>query len=146
MNKMKTFVVVLLCIMGGYASYGEEVIPIASGEWPPYFSEHLKYHGVGSRIVSEAFALEGVTVVYGFFPWIRSLKLAESGEWDGVVGFELNRDREKHFIPCDPVWEAPWVFFYVKGNGFDWDSFDDLKDVIIGGIRKEDSFHDGLSD
>ncbi len=37
--------------------FAEETIRLASGEWEPYQSQHLKYNGVASRIVSEAFAM-----------------------------------------------------------------------------------------
>lgn len=133
MNVLKTIVFIILMTGCCQSAASEEIIHIASGEWPPYFSKDLDHYGVGSRIVTEAFALEGVTVVYGFFPWIRSLKMAEIGEWDAVVGFEVNREREKQFIASEPVWDAPWVFFYDRASGFDWDTFHDLKGIVIGG-------------
>ncbi|MBU1170362.1 MAG: ABC transporter substrate-binding protein [Proteobacteria bacterium] len=113
-------------------SSSEETIRLTNGEWAPYFSENLEYYGVGSRIVTEAFALEGITVIYGFFPWSRGLKLAENGSWDGAVGWEINAEREQDLYASDDVWETPWVFFYMKKNTFDWKAFDDLKDVRIG--------------
>ncbi|WP_200373846.1 substrate-binding periplasmic protein [Thiocystis violacea] len=120
-----------ICWLG--LGFAEDRIRLTNGEWPPYFSSHLKHYGVGSRIVSEAFAMEGVRVEYGFFPWKRSLKLAEEGTWDGAVGWDKNPERERKFHVSLPVWEAPWVFFHLKSLSFDWIDFDDLRDLRIGG-------------
>ncbi len=114
-------------------SIASETIRLTSGEWPPYFSKDLKHYGVGSRIVSEAFALEGIKVEYGFFPWKRSLILAKEGEWDGAVGWEMSSGKEPDFFASNQVWESPWVFFHLKSYPFDWKTFDDLKNVSIGG-------------
>ena len=42
-------------------------VRLSSGEWPPYTSENLPHFGLASRIVTEAFALKGITVEYGTF-------------------------------------------------------------------------------
>ncbi|MCP4294729.1 MAG: hypothetical protein GY786_03900 [Proteobacteria bacterium] len=65
--------------------YSEEIIRITNGEWPPSLSKDLKYYGVGSRTVAEAFALEGIKVEYGFFPWGRFYRYAKRGDWDGSI-------------------------------------------------------------
>ncbi|MBN2041377.1 MAG: transporter substrate-binding domain-containing protein [Spirochaetes bacterium] len=114
-------------------STAQETIHLTNGEWPPYFSKDLKDYGIGSRVITEAFALEGVKVEYGFFPWRRSLMLAEKGEWDGAVGWEINSERQKKFYSSNKVWEAPWVFFHLKSKKLDWKTLDDLKDLHIGG-------------
>lgn len=114
------------------AGQAEETVRLTSGEWPPYFSQNLKHYGIGSRIVTEAFALEGIKVEYGFFPWKRALRMAQNGEWDGAVGWETNAEREKDFCVSEQVWEAPWVFFHLKTHPFDWKTFDDLKNIRIG--------------
>ena len=119
---------ILLCNI----SLAEETVRLTNGEWSPYFSENLKYYGVGSRIVTEAFALEGVRVEYGFYPWKRGLVLAQHGDWDGAVGWETNFEREQNFYVSDTVWEASWVFFHLKSYHFDWKNFNDLKNIKMG--------------
>lgn len=121
--------IVLLCS----TSYTKETVRLTNCEWAPYFSEKLKHYGIGSRIVAESFALEGIRVKYGFYPCKRALMLAQSGDWDGAVGWEINPDREPYFYASDTVWEAPWVFFHLKAYRFDWKTFDDLKNIRIGG-------------
>jgi len=114
-------------------SSAEEVVRLTNGDWAPYYSKKLKHYGVASRIVKEAFALEGVRVEYGFFPWKRGFKMAEAGKWDGAVAWNKTPEREKFFYFSDVLWESGWVFFHLKSYPFDWNSLDDLKNVKIGG-------------
>jgi polar amino acid transport system substrate-binding protein len=113
----------------------EETIRISTGEFPPYLSENLAHNGVGLRIIKEAFALEGVKVEYGFFPWKRSYKLAKTGEWDASATWGHNADRDKHFYFSDPLYPARSVFFHLKSYQFDWNTLEDLKGISIGATQ-----------
>ena len=108
-------------------------IRLANGEWPPYYSQSLEGYGVGSRIVTEAFALSGIRVDYEFYPWKRALALARSGTLDGVVGFDRNPERDRDFYFSDVVWTSRWVFFHLKTRVFSWDSLGDLRGLPVGG-------------
>lgn len=114
---------------------GQETIRLTNGEWPPYLSENLEHYGVVSHIVTEAFALEGVKVEYGFFPWIRAYELAKSGEWDGSLIWLHTPEREQYFYFSEPILQCNYVFWHLKNYDFDWDSIEDLQDVTIGGTR-----------
>lgn len=107
-------------------------IRVTNGEWPPYLSETLPHYGLASRIISEAFALKGITVEYGFFPWARSLMLAQNGEWDGSAVWFKNAEREKDFYFTDPVIKSDYVFFHLKSYAFDWKEIKDLAGKNIG--------------
>ena len=120
------------------STWAAEPIRLASGEWSPYQSQHLKHFGVASRIVSEAFALAGIQVEYGYFPWARSLENAESGKWDGTFLWFDTPERRKLFYISDPVVDIQYVFFHLKDYPFDWQTVDDLKGIFIGGTLKYD--------
>lgn len=107
-------------------------IRLSSGEWPPYTSENLPHSGLASRIVTEAFALKGITVEYGYFPWARSLKLAQDGEWDGSLIWHKSPDREQDFYFSEPVVTGQNVFFHLKSHNFDWKEMKDLAGQHIG--------------
>lgn len=117
--------------MYGHA-WADQTVRITNGEWPPYLGRDLKYNGLASRIIAESFKLEGVTVIYGFFPWARALMLARQGTWDGTAVWLHNAERERDFYLSDPVIESRWVFFHLKSTVFDWRSIDDLKGLRIG--------------
>jgi len=110
-----------------------EVIRLTNGEWPPYLSQDLEHYGVVSRVVTEAFALEGVKVEYGFFSWKRAYELAKEGEWDGSLVWLYTPEREEYFHYSEPVMYCNYVFWHLKSYEFDWDNIEDLEGVTIGG-------------
>lgn len=114
-----------------------EEITLTNGEWLPYQSEHLPHYGVLSRIVTEAFALEGVTVRYVFRPWPRALAEAKSGAAQGSIVWSegapgSSRMRDFHF--SDLVFESQSVFFHLKSMSFNWSTYADLLPYKIGGV------------
>jgi len=101
MNYFAKWLVVMLVIFNNSnSSFAGETIRLSNGEFLPYLSEDLKYYGVLSRIVSEAFALEDIEVKYWFFPWGRAIAVAENGAWDGSLGWVglENLIEKKNFI------------------------------------------------
>jgi len=122
-----------LALIIGVPAFANDMIRLTIGEWPPYISKDLKYYGVVPRIITEAFALEGITVEYGFFNWKRAFEISKSGkEWDGSAVWSISKDREQFFIFSDPVIEKSVVFFHLKSTKFDWERIEDLKDITIG--------------
>jgi polar amino acid transport system substrate-binding protein len=109
-----------------------ETVRLTNGEWPPYLSKNLKHYGVASHIVESAFNNVGISVEYGFFPWKRSLVLAQRGTWDGSVIWSQNNEREQHFYFSDTVANDVNVFFHMKSRQFEWKNYKDLKGLRIG--------------
>jgi polar amino acid transport system substrate-binding protein len=111
-----------------------ETIRITNGDWPPFQSEKmLLHHGVLSRIVTEAFALEGITVEYGFFPWRRARMNAQRGVWDGSMAWAYRRpDFVPHFLFSDPIVTVPKTLFFLKSHPVKWNSIEDLRGLRIG--------------
>lgn len=109
-----------------------ETVRLTNGEWAPYVSKNLQHYGVFSHIVTEAFALEGITVEYGFYPWKRGYKAAADGDYDGSLTWAPTPEREKDFYFSEPVTYNKKVFFHLKSRPFTWDSFADLKGLNIG--------------
>lgn len=110
-----------------------ETVRITNGEWPPFTSEQLPNKGPLSRIVAEAFALEGVTVEYGYFPWKRAYDYARTGKWDGSVGWAPTPKHRQDFLMSKPVLMVDKGLFHLKNIPFDWKKIDDLKGWKIGG-------------
>ncbi|WP_343350598.1 substrate-binding periplasmic protein [Pseudomonas sediminis] len=127
----------LLVLMLSSAQAAEQV-RLTNGEWPPYLGETLPHHGVASRIVAEAFALQGVEVQWEFHPWARSLKMAEQGTRDGSAVWLANPEREQHFHISEPVVESGYYLFHRKTHAFDWNDVADLRGLRIAGTRGYD--------
>lgn len=128
----------LLALMGGASASDESrtTIRITTGDWPPYTSESAPFYGVASHIVMEAFAEVDIVVDFGFFPWTRAMKLARDGEWDGTSIWFETEERREHFHYSEPIIVATNVFFFLKGSGFEWSSFEDLAGLRVGGTRE----------
>lgn len=63
---MRAFFLLFALAFGSLAA--AEDVRLTNGEWAPYLGATLPHQGVASRIVAEAFALEGVTVHWEFYP------------------------------------------------------------------------------
>ena len=118
LNLFMTLIIMLSCS----ASYAEKTITIATEEYPPYASEHLQYFGVDCRIVTEAFRLEGIRVIYKFYPAVRSYYLAEKGVVEGTLPWAKRVDRESLFYFTDPMIESDIEhLYYLKTTEVKWD-------------------------
>lgn len=115
-----------------------EPVRLTNGEWPPYLGEHLPHNGVASRIVAEAFALQGIEVRWEFHPWARSLQLAERGKRAGSAVWLRSDERDAKFFISDPVVESGYYLFHRKGFSFDWAEVTDLQGRRIVGTRGYD--------
>lgn len=114
-----------------------EEITLTNGEWLPYTSEQLPHKGVISRIVSEAFAAEGVTVSFKFRPWPRAYTEAQRGLVHGSVVWGTGASwsqRHGDFLFSAPVFEDQSVFFYRKDIDFKWTTYADLAHYRMGGV------------
>lgn len=137
MKSYPKVVAILLALSGVtiHPSIEADTVRITNGEWPPYLSENLAHYGVASRIVTEAFAHEGIEVEYGFFPWNRAFRIAKVGQWDGTAIWTFSEERDQFFYYSEPVLDSGYVFFHRKSFSFDWQGVEDLEGLRIGATR-----------
>lgn len=125
---------------------GPAVLRLAIGEWAPYTGSDLPHYGCDARVVSEAFAAEGVRVVYDFFPWARAFANSTGAKWDGTLDWaDTPTHRESHLISTKPLSRQAWVFFHHRDYAFDWTVLDDLAGCTVGvtgGYVYSDLFND----
>jgi polar amino acid transport system substrate-binding protein len=119
--------------VAGASAQTSQSIRLTNGEWQPYLSKDVPHFGIASHIVTEAFALVGVEVEYGFFPWSRAMKLAKEGTWDGSAVWGDSEERQQNFFFSEPIIHSSWVFFHLKDTAFDWSVYEDLRDIKVGG-------------
>lgn len=137
---MKILVPIWLCLIAPLALAehvsslgGPGKIRIAADEWPPYQSQQYQHTGSAHRIISEAFALSGIQVDYGWHQWATTLKKARSGEWDGAALSQWSEEKAKYFLFSEPVMSAQKVFFHLRDKPLDWQKHSDLNELVIGG-------------
>ena len=113
-----------------------ETIMLTNGEWPPFLSEQLPHYGYWSHLATEAFALEGITVEYGFFPWKRAFAVVKDGDWDGSAFWAKSPEREKSVIFSNtPIDTLRQMIYYHKDTNFDWKTIDDVEGLMIGTLH-----------
>ncbi len=129
---------IALALASGAGAFAQtqDTIRLTTGKWQPYTSKNAPHYGFASHIVTEAFALAGVEVEYGFFPWKRAMKLARAGKWDGSIIWYETEQRRADFFYSDPIAPTRNSFFHLKSYQFDWNGFEDLKDVRVGGTSE----------
>lgn len=136
MNKVLWGLSIFLIGIYSNSLFAAKTIRITNGEWEPYLSEYSYEYGLASHIVSEAFKLEGIKVVWGFRPWVRAYDDAKKGEhWDASAVWWPTQDAKESFLISDPVINTSFVFFHLKKKNFHWQTFRDLKGLRIGTTR-----------
>lgn len=122
---------VLLMVPGLHA----QTLNVAVGDWPPYISRDLPFHGLIPHITSEALATQGIQVKFHFMDWQSAYELTRDGRMDASVGWIKNEARQKEVLFSKPVSYSTTTFFHSKKLAFTWDEIADLKRFRIGVVR-----------
>jgi len=78
---------------------------IVTGNYPPAIDSAKSDKGYVSRIVSDAFALEGIKVTFLFLPWARGSRMVRMGKEASIMYYAKTQNRMKDFIFSDPIFE-----------------------------------------
>ena len=113
----------------------QESITLTTAEYPPLNSESLKHKGLVPRIISEAFRLEGVDVVFEFNPWARAYRRSKLGQVHGTAQFYYSDERAKDHYYSDPVMDEKVVWFHLKSFPFNWKKLEDIANIKVGVLR-----------
>lgn len=132
LSRRAALVGALVTVSEALAGTPEAVIQISNGEWAPFMGKDLPHHGFVSRIVADAFAMEGVRVEYGFYPWARAYFLAQHGQVDASIGWYRTPERERDFLFSDAVFVESQVLFFLKDKPLFWKTLADLRNRNIG--------------
>jgi len=124
-----------MCLWCGLSAQAIEQpeLRISVGDWPPYLSSELKHNGVIAHLISDILADEGYRVTFQFLPWPRAYTAAAAGRFDGTAVWMHKAERETDFYFSEPLLDEQFVFFHLKSLPFDWQRFDDLTGMTIGG-------------
>jgi polar amino acid transport system substrate-binding protein len=119
-----------------FASEGNlKSILIVTGEYSPAIDENKDDKGYISRLVSDAFALEGIKAEFLFVNWPRAEYMVETGKEVCVMYYAKNQKRIKSFLFSEPIFEEKWLFYHLKKTEVNWNELEDLSSYIIGGTK-----------
>ncbi len=123
----------LITALTSFNALANETVKFAIGEWVPYTSKIDMKGNLLEKIVTEAFKLEGVDVIYEYFPWKRSYNNVKNGQYDATFPWNKTEERKKDFyINKLSLIKDEGVFFHLKRKQFDWNSVEDLKKYKVG--------------
>ena len=122
-----------------------EVVTLIAGEWLPYLSVSLPDNGPVARVVTEAFALEGIHVRYSFRPWNRAYAEAAKDMAHGTLVWSMSgkqTERTRLFHQSAVLFYGQSVFFHRKNFPFQWRGEQSLKGLRVGGTAGYEYFFD----
>ncbi len=105
-----------------------KTINLATLDWPPYISPDFQDKGYVFEIVEEAFKRVGYKVKIKFYPWPRTMRLAERGVVDGYFPEYYNPDLKKHFVFSKAYPGGPAGFFKRKDKNLGFKTVPNMKD------------------
>lgn len=124
--------VIIVCLLWSVSAFAEDTIHIATGEFPPIFSEYIHDYGYKAHLISEAFEFEDIRVKYRFLPWKRAYVMTRDGKFDATCCWYKTEERTQEMRFSHPVEQVSTNFFHLKHTKFDWKNLDDLKGLRIG--------------
>jgi polar amino acid transport system substrate-binding protein len=114
------------------SGFARDTVHVSTGEYPSGYSEYSPHYGFNLHIVTEAFALVDIQVIYHFFPWGRAFEQSKTGELSATCCWYPHKSRTKYFYLSDTVFAERISLFHLKDYKFDWDTVADLKRIRIG--------------
>lgn len=111
---------------------GDAPLTLGYGDWPPFFSAEMPGQGLFARIVSDAFAREGLRVEYQEMPWRRAQALVETGALLGSPGWAWNEERARLLLYSDPVLISRNQLFHLKHQPLPAGAEQDLRRLRLG--------------
>ncbi|MEM7221859.1 MAG: ABC transporter substrate-binding protein [Pseudomonadota bacterium] len=122
---------ILLLALGlsGPALAADQVVRIATLDWPPYTGKDLPAGGATTDVVRAAFAKVGYDVEVEYRPWKRAIGMAANGT-DDVVGYfpGYHCNHREGFVATEPLGNGPLGFAEHSEAPITWETLDDISD------------------
>jgi ABC-type amino acid transport substrate-binding protein len=92
--------------------------------------------GIPYDLISAVFMPINVPITLELFPMKRVLRLLKRGERDGATVISRNAEREKYITFSEPVFQKRGLIYFNKRKhpNFSWNSYSDLKGLLIGTV------------
>jgi polar amino acid transport system substrate-binding protein len=111
---------------------------VEEANWPPFTPayEGMTKEGLSYDLISAVFERIKMPVTLELFPMKRLLILLKRGKRDGVTVISRNAEREKFIIYSKPIFQKRGLIYFNKKKhpNFSWESYSDLKGLMIGTV------------
>lgn len=143
--KRFTLLICMILLITCAAQAADREVRIATGEWVPWTGSALPHGGFINHVASLAFAKQGYTAIFEFYPWPRALEMVEYGTVHVSSYWFEDIQREKTCFYSAPINHETIVFFHRKDNPMKpWKNLIELKGYRIG-VTKEVAYTEGFS-
>lgn len=119
------------------AAYADaRVLTFTSLEWPPYTSSALPEQGGSSAVIRAAFKAMGYEIKVQFFPWARSMMLAErDAKITGYFPEYYSPDVTRRCMLSPPIGRGPLGLAQRTEQPVEWADVSDLSRWTVGVVQ-----------
>ncbi|MQP67115.1 transporter substrate-binding domain-containing protein [Niveispirillum sp. SYP-B3756] len=139
--RLAVLLIVLGCLPGRSAmaqvqAQTENVVRLASLDWPPFTGPHLPDQGRSTAIVQAALAGAGLDLQVDFLPWQRALASGlRDPDFQGYFPEYRDATMARHCLLSDPIGNSPLGFAERVDAPAPWRQLADLAGRRIGIVR-----------
>lgn len=125
--------IIIFCLFTINLQIFADEIVIRSDDWMPFNGEpESKNPGFFIEVLNNIYSKKRITINYKIMPWNRSLRMAEAGLIDAVIGATRNESKLLIF-PKIALYTVPADgFFVIKSSKWKYSGLNSLKDVTLG--------------
>lgn len=123
---------ILLACQAAVSANANE-LAFATQQFPPFNYRTNGGHGAGpmADVVKTVCARTRTQCSITVFPWRRALKMAESGEIDGIFSILPTTERKAAYHLSEPVMESAYSFFAPDSSTFRYRQPSDLDGYVV---------------
>ncbi|MDP3816747.1 ABC transporter substrate-binding protein [Pseudomonas sp.] len=116
-------------------SQAEPALRMATLEYPPYSSAHLRNGGSIVELTRRAFAVQGHEVQIDFLPWARVRADLHTGNYQGALALWPKEVREERLIASRPLFYSELGLFVRRGDLLRFSTLSQLAGEKLGIVR-----------
>jgi polar amino acid transport system substrate-binding protein len=116
----------------------DDVLPLATGEWPPYTSEQLPENGFLTELMAIIVGEMGMKPEFFFLPWPRATIITKQGGVFGAFPYAITVERQKDFYFSEVIHSDTAYMFYHKTRFADKPVFktvEELRQFNVAALR-----------
>lgn len=133
---LRGILVLIACVfLLPHSSMGRTPLKLATLDWEPYIGEKLPGQGYVAQLVELAFANSEYDVELSFFPWARTVHMADEGGYAGYLPEYYSEEVAEDFFFSDPFPGGELTFFKRKSDTISYSTLRDLQPYTIGVVR-----------
>jgi polar amino acid transport system substrate-binding protein len=132
---MPILLFVALCLLLCSNPSHAQPLRLATLEYPPYSSEHLRNGGSIVELTRRAFATQGYAAQIDFLPWARVRAALRQGHYQGALALWPREVQEERLIASRPLFYSELGLFVRRDHAPNVDHLEQLRGKTLGIVR-----------